>query len=106
MFIAPQDETPPPLHSHTDLMRNTSGLFKFRRAPHPSLAAASSVRVALAPVPIFFPHFQSLPALPHNSGLNQAIPCGRMRKNQSAGFGRMKRATPRSFGLDREAPVR
>jgi len=58
MFIAPQDETPSPLHSHTDLMRNTSGLFKFRRAPHPSLAGASSVRVELAPVPIF-PHFFS-----------------------------------------------
>src|SRR6266550_395755 len=33
MFIAPQDETPLPFHSQANLMRNTAGLFKFRRPP-------------------------------------------------------------------------
>src|SRR6266446_12281 len=41
MFIAPQDETPFPVHSQADLMRNTAGLFNFRRAPLPASRQAS-----------------------------------------------------------------
>jgi hypothetical protein len=41
MFIAPQDETPFPLHSQANLMWNTAGLFKFQRAPLPVSGQAS-----------------------------------------------------------------